>query len=34
MGDLCEEVRKVPERICVRISLLFPRPAGKSTESL
>lgn len=34
MGDLRESVRKVPERIGVRISLLFPRPAGKSTESL
>lgn len=34
MGDLRESVRKVPERIAVRISPLFPRPAGKSTVSL
>lgn len=34
MGDLCESVRKVIERIGVRISLLFPLSAGKSTESL
>lgn len=34
MGDLCESVRKVPKRIGVRISLLFPCLTGKSTESL